>query len=104
VRGVRPGSPVFMIRFFILRFVVPLIILLFARAVLRTLATGFLHKPRRAGPQPQVPPRDVPATAELKKDPVCGTYVSATTSLTRTVNGKILHFCSEECRNKYRAA
>jgi YHS domain-containing protein len=93
-----------MIRFFILRFVVPLIILLFARAVLRTLASGFLQNSRRAAGRPQVPPRDLPATAELKKDPVCGTYVSAAASVTRTVNGKVLHFCSEECRNKYRAA
>jgi YHS domain-containing protein len=40
----------------------------------------------------------------LKKDPVCGTYVSAATSLTRTVNGSVLHFCSKECRDKFRVA
>jgi len=90
-----------MIRFFILRFLVPLILLLFARSILRALISGFHATQRKAGP---APPRDISASAELKKDPVCGTYVSEATSLTRVVNGKVVHFCSEECRNKYRAA
>ncbi|MBV9742860.1 MAG: hypothetical protein JO099_03785, partial [Acidobacteriia bacterium] len=34
----------------------------------------------------------------------CGTYVSTAASLTRTINGKVVHFCSEECLHKYRAA
>jgi YHS domain-containing protein len=89
-----------MIRFFIVRFLVPLIILLFARSILRSLIAAFHTTQRRTG---TVPPRNIPA-AELKKDPVCGTYVSEATSLTRTVNGKIVHFCSEECRKKYQAA
>jgi YHS domain-containing protein len=41
---------------------------------------------------------------ELKKDPVCGTYVSTSASVTRTVDGQLLHFCSKECRDKYHAA
>jgi YHS domain-containing protein len=90
-----------MIRFLILRVLVPLIILLFARSILRSLIAAFRVAQQRTG---TAPPRNIPAAAELKKDPVCGTYVSAAGSLTRTVNGKVLHFCSEECRNKYHAA
>jgi YHS domain-containing protein len=41
---------------------------------------------------------------ELKKDPVCGTYVSPAASITRTVNGEVLYFCSRECSDKYRVA
>jgi YHS domain-containing protein len=41
---------------------------------------------------------------ELKKDPVCGTYVSTALAVTRTVNGELIHFCSKECRDRYRAA
>lgn len=89
-----------MIRFFIVRFLVPLIILLFARSILRGLIATF-RGTQRAG---TAPPRNIPAAAELKKDPVCGTYVPEATSLTRTVNGKVVHFCSEDCRNKYHAA
>jgi YHS domain-containing protein len=40
----------------------------------------------------------------LKKDPVCGTYVSADTSVTKKIDGRIVHFCSPACRDKYRAA
>jgi YHS domain-containing protein len=39
----------------------------------------------------------------LQKDPVCGTYVSVETSLKRIVHGHVYHFCSPECRNRFRA-
>jgi YHS domain-containing protein len=42
-----------------------------------------------------------PATM-LQQDPVCGTYVAIDASLKRVVNGKVLHFCSDDCRDKYR--
>lgn len=42
-----------------------------------------------------------PATM-LHQDPVCGTYVAPDASLKRIVNGRVLHFCSPECRDKYR--
>ncbi|HWF09925.1 MAG TPA: hypothetical protein VG297_15765 [Bryobacteraceae bacterium] len=37
----------------------------------------------------------------LQQDPVCGTYVAVDSSLKRVVKGKVLHFCSPECRDKY---
>lgn len=42
------------------------------------------------------------APTMLQQDPVCGTYVAVDTSLKKVVNGKVLHFCSPECRDKYR--
>ncbi len=47
--------------------------------------------------------RDVPLQGELKKDPVCGTYVSTASSVKKTLNGEVVHFCSEACRDKYAA-
>lgn len=44
------------------------------------------------------------AATMLQQDPVCGTYVAIDASLKRIVNGKVVHFCSPECRDKYRAA
>jgi YHS domain-containing protein len=41
-----------------------------------------------------------PATAKLQQDPVCGAYVAVDSSLKRVVNGRVLHFCSPECRDK----
>jgi len=39
----------------------------------------------------------------LVRDPVCGTHVDAEFSLRETVNGQAVHFCSEHCRDSYRA-
>ncbi len=48
-------------------------------------------------------PGQAPAskTGELKRDPVCGTYIPAETAVKRTVGGQVLHFCSEACSEKY---
>jgi YHS domain-containing protein len=89
-----------MIRYLILRFLFPLLIFFLLRSVFRSLAYNANRRASVAKPGP----RDVPAIGELKKDPVCGTYVSAAASITRTVNGKTLHFCSEDCSRKYRVA
>jgi len=91
-----------MIRFLFVRLVVPLIILFLVRAVLRSLFTAF-----RSAPAPQTSerrPPSVPAGGELKKDPVCGTYVSTAASVTRTVDGSVVHFCSKECRDRFRVS
>ncbi|HWB82747.1 MAG TPA: hypothetical protein VG675_01320 [Bryobacteraceae bacterium] len=56
-------------------------------------------------PQARAPQQPTVSTGgELKKDPVCGTYVAESASVTRTFNGQVVHFCSKECRDKYRVA
>jgi YHS domain-containing protein len=57
--------------------------------------------------QPKDPPpsRSRPGTSgELKKDPVCGTFVATATSVKETVHGEVVHFCSRKCRDKYIAS
>ncbi|MGA3041005.1 MAG: hypothetical protein ABSF54_09490 [Bryobacteraceae bacterium] len=90
-----------MIRLFF-RVVIPLLLLFwllrgFVRSILAGMNSQVAVKPARP-----VPP--VSAGGELKKDPVCGTYVSADTSVTKKIDGRIVHFCSPACRDKYRAA
>ncbi len=90
-----------MIRYFFFRIVLPLLILLFLRALLKSIISGIRSaavQSRRSDSPP------VPAGGELKKDPVCGTYVSTAASLSRSVDGEVLYFCSKECRDKYRVA
>ncbi|HZT34082.1 MAG TPA: hypothetical protein VFA33_29590 [Bryobacteraceae bacterium] len=89
-----------MIRFLILRIVFPLLVLWFIRALLKTLFAGFQSSVTQA---PKAPPAPH-AGGELKKDPVCGTYVSVEASVTKKVNGEVVHFCSPACRDKFRAA
>lgn len=50
------------------------------------------------------PSNQVPLTGELKKDPVCGTYIATTTSIKEKVGGQVVHFCSTACRDKYVAS
>jgi YHS domain-containing protein len=91
-----------MLRTLFVEFVLPLLLFLFLRSFLKNLFGSFRSAPP---PQPQAPREPtVISGGELKKDPVCGTYVSAALAVTRTVNGELVHFCSKECRDKYRAA
>ena len=88
-----------MIRSFLVDFVFPVLLFL----VVRSLIGGFFRGPvRHSSPRPTAGPVVSPG-GELKKDPVCGTYVSMAASVTRTVNGKVLYFCSKDCSEKYGA-
>jgi YHS domain-containing protein len=52
----------------------------------------------------QRPSEQVPLSGELKKDPSCGTYISAATSIQENVGGETFYFCSKQCRDKYVAS
>ncbi|MEN8152586.1 MAG: YHS domain-containing protein [Acidobacteriota bacterium] len=41
------------------------------------------------------------AMEEMKKDPVCGTYIPEKNSLKLKSGGETFHFCSEKCREHY---
>jgi len=93
-----------MLRYLIVDVLLPLLVFLLLRSFLRGLFQSGRGVARQY-PQPAPPSGPtVVAGGELKKDPVCGTYVSTGASVTRTVNGQLLHFCSRECRDKYRVA
>jgi YHS domain-containing protein len=53
-------------------------------------------------PQPPQGGRPVPSGGELKKDPVCGTFISTSTALHKKVRDTTYYFCSPECRDKFR--
>ena len=42
-----------------------------------------------------------PMGGELKRDPVCGTFVATSASIKKIVRGETVHFCSAECRDKF---
>lgn len=76
------------------------------RAIMRTIFKGFaeLMSPNANQQNQQAAGNGVPLTGELKKDPTCGTYISAATSIKETVGGQTYHFCSKQCRDKYVAS
>jgi len=42
-----------------------------------------------------------PGSTLLHQDPVCGTYVASKSSFRKICRGQVMHFCSEECRDRY---
>jgi len=90
-----------MLRFLFVEIIFPLVVVWLALRALKSLIAGFQSG---SAPRSRTQPPPVSTGGELKKDPVCGTYVSTAVSLTRSVNGEVLHFCSKECRDKYRVA
>jgi YHS domain-containing protein len=40
-------------------------------------------------------------SGEMVKDPICGTYVPYDSDIRVRKDGKVLHFCSFECRDEY---
>ena len=92
-----------MIRSFLIDFVLPVLLYFLVRAVLRNVFTAF-RTPQKSPQRSRQAPPPVQAGGELRKDTVCGTYVSTAASVTRTVNGQVVHFCSKECRDRYKVA
>jgi YHS domain-containing protein len=88
-----------MLRYLIVDILIPLLVFVLLRSFLRGLFQTW-HDVTRQPPPPSAP--NVVVGGELKKDPVCGTYVSTGASVTRSVDGQVWHFCSKECRDKYR--
>jgi YHS domain-containing protein len=74
------------------------------RSIIGIVLKGFsdLFKPPAAAPTgPRTP--GVPAGGELKKDPVCGTFISTASAIQKRVGGETYYFCSPECRDKFKA-
>ncbi len=72
-----------------------LLLFLIVRSAIRAFASA-RRPPAQSQPRP-----DIPSGGELKKDPVCGAYVSPAASLQRQVKGQTIYFCSETCRDRY---
>jgi YHS domain-containing protein len=88
-----------MLRYLIVEILFPLLLF----ALLRSFLRGFFQSKRdvRRDAAPAAERPNLVTGGELKKDPVCGVYVSTGASVTRTVDGRVVHFCSTECRDKY---
>src|ERR1035441_1339931 len=77
-------------------FLLPLLVFLLLRSLLRGVFAA-MRSPSRPAGQPHQPAQ---SGGVLKKDPVCGTYVPINTAVTRTVDGELGYFCSQECAEK----
>jgi YHS domain-containing protein len=85
---------------FLLYLVIALVVLTAIRMFAGVLTKG-LGSLFESEQQPRTDGRAAPATGELKRDPVCGTFVATSSSVKKTVDGETVHFCSAACRDKY---
>ena len=87
-----------MLRRLILEFVLPLLLFWFIRSLFR----GMNSSTSPARQQRDDSASRVSPGGELKKDPVCGTYVSTASSVSRKIGGEMVYFCSAECRDRFK--
>jgi YHS domain-containing protein len=86
----------------ILYLIATIFIISVLRSIIGIITKGFgdLFNPEQ--PAPGARP-DAPSGGELKKDPVCGTFIAASTSIHKKVGDVTYYFCSTECRDKFKA-
>jgi YHS domain-containing protein len=85
-------------------FLARLILFLIAISLIRA-AIGFVLRAWKGLQQPQRPATSAGKSGAtmLEQDPVCGTYVPVESSLKRIADGRVVYFCSAECRDRYQA-
>jgi len=86
---------------FLARVILLVIALSAIRAVVASVQRALGLGVRRPPPVRSAPQASSQGATMLQEDPVCGTWVAVDSSLKRVVKGKVLHFCSPECRDKY---
>jgi YHS domain-containing protein len=69
--------------------------------ILRFITGGAPTPTSNPGPFRNSPKREM--RGETARDPVCGMFVSTEVSHRLESDGKLLHFCSPECLEKYRS-
>ena len=95
------GAPLLMLRA-VLYIVVGLLLLSFLRSIAGILGKAFTGMLEPDSSRPAGSGSGQPKMGgELKRDPVCGTFVSTAVSIKKSVGGEVLHFCSGSCRDKY---
>ncbi len=86
---------------FILILLAAILLISLLRSIIGILVKGFAQA-LSSGDSNSTRSGGGPPVSELKKDPVCGAYVPAATSVKKMVSGGVVHFCSTACRDKYR--
>ncbi len=82
------------------RVVLYLLLAILIISLLRSVL-GVIGKAVSAALEPTPPRNAAEPGGELKRDPVCGTYISTVTSVKKSVGKDTIHFCSTACRDKY---
>ena len=80
-----------------MRYILQLILFAFLIYFLRRLIAVFAKPSNKASKSNNV----APASGQMVKDPVCGMYMDPRLAIKLEQRNEVVHFCSEECKNKY---
>lgn len=72
-----------------------------ARSVLTIIGKGLTGMGKVDHQAPATPASN--SAGELKKDPVCGTFISTATAFQKFARGETHYFCSPKCRDEFTA-
>jgi len=86
-----------------IQFIAWLIVFLVARSLISGVVRAFKDASAAATtpPAPQAP-GELRSAGELRKDPVCETYISVPSPWAKLVKEQTVYFCSKECRDRYK--
>lgn len=84
----------------IFELIMTVLVITLLRSVIGILAKGIFHPSAPAASTGRRP--SVPAGGELKKDPVCGTFISTATAIHKKIGGETYYFCSADCRDRFK--
>lgn len=83
---------------------VSLLLLTFIRSVIGLIMKTMSELMGTSSPSSTPPqPKAAPQGGELRRDPVCGTYIPEATAIKAKIRGETIHFCSPACRDKYKS-
>jgi YHS domain-containing protein len=85
----------------ILELILTVFVITLLRSVIGIFAKSMFHPSTPSAASPGQKP-SVPAGGELKKDPVCGTFISTATAIHKRVGSETYYFCSSDCRDKFK--
>lgn len=81
------------------RYILLLLLVVFLVRALSRLFAGFIEGVTGTPRRTRVPGRGV----QMVRDPVCGTFVVPDRAVLLMEGSDRVHFCSDRCRDKYRA-
>ena len=92
-----------------LRYLGEFLSLLFFFAMAKSIITAIVQVFRSSGsiPNPAYRPpetksSEIPTSGELRKDPVCGTFVAMNSPYTQMRGNDTIYFCSKDCRDRFK--
>lgn len=85
----------YLIGFLIITSVIRSVMRIVAKSMFGEMTPSATQGPRSSAPRAST-------VGELKKDPVCGTFISTQTAFQKALGSQTYYFCSTQCRDQFK--